>query len=161
MSDQIQFVAPILRRDTGMLQHYLPLPTEVAADLRRDGVRRVIASFNGVKVNRGVVGDGEGGWILIVSLDLMKEMRCGLGDMVAVQLQPDPDPDSVELCEEFQVVLDMDKAAQERYQLMTPGRQRGLAYYVNSAKREETRIRRALQMAEKLRTNTLYGDRDT
>jgi hypothetical protein len=33
-----------------------------------------------------------------------------------------------------------------------------MAGYVTGAKREETRIKRALEMAYKLRTHTLYGD---
>ena len=42
---------------------------------------------------------------------------------------------------------------------MTPGRQRGLAYYITSAKTTDTRLKRALEIAHKLRTHTLYGDR--
>jgi hypothetical protein len=36
--------------------------------------------------------------------------------------------------------------------------QRSIASYVTSAKRQETRIKRALELAHKLKTYTLYGD---
>ena len=49
-------------------------------------------------------------------------------------------------------------SAAARFASLTPGRQRSLAYYVDSAKRDATRIRRALDLAHKLKTHTLYGD---
>ncbi|MEM8488954.1 MAG: YdeI/OmpD-associated family protein, partial [Bacteroidota bacterium] len=70
----------------------------------------------------------------------------------------DPDPDHVELGEELEEVLAMDEEAAARFYSFTPGKRRGLAHHVNSAKREATRIKRALEIAHKVRTYTLYDD---
>jgi uncharacterized protein YdeI (YjbR/CyaY-like superfamily) len=56
------------------------------------------------------------------------------------------------------VALEQDEEAAARFYAMTRGRQRSLASYVTSAKREETRVKRAVELAHKLRTRTLYGD---
>ena len=92
-------------------------------------------------------------------IQIMKELGIVLGDELMISLDPDPDPDFVELGEEFTEVLELDEEAAARFFSFTPGKQRGLATYVNNAKREETRIKRALEIAHKLKTYTLYGDK--
>ena len=90
---------------------------------------------------------------------LLKELGLQYGDEIEVELCPDPDPDFVDLGEEFTEVLELDEEAAERFYGFTVGKKRGLAHYVNSAKRSETRIKRALEIAHKLKTYTLYGDK--
>jgi hypothetical protein len=155
-----EFVAPVLRLETGLKQHYVPLPAEVADALQTVGARRVIATLNGRTLSRGVQGRKDGEKYLMISLALMREMRASYGDMVMVSLEPDPDPDTIELCEEFRAALEQDAEAAERFYAFPPSKQRGIAYYVDSARRVETRVLRALEMARKLRTFTLYGDRN-
>jgi hypothetical protein len=152
------FAAPVLRLEDAFRYHYLPLPDDVAAAYEAAGVRRLIATLNGHAFRRAVQGR-EGGRCLIVGLPILRAIGAAYGDAVAVELRPDPDPGAVDLGPEFEAALDQDEAAAARFYAMTPGRQRSLAYYVTSAKREETRIKRALELAHKLRTHTLYGDR--
>ena len=78
------------------------------------------------------------------------------GDMVVVELWPDPDPEHVELPEELTEVLAQDEAAARLFHALTAGRRRSLAYHVSSAKRPETRIRRSLELAKRLRNGTLF-----
>ena len=54
--------------------------------------------------------------------------------------------------------LDQDDAARARWDTFTPGRQRSLLVYITGAKTEPTRIKRALDLAQKIRTHSLYGD---
>jgi len=154
-----EFMAPVLRLETGLRQHYVPLPTDISDALVDAGVRRVLATLNGHTVSRGIQGRKDGERHLLVGKPILKEMGAGYGDLIPVRLEPDPDPDTIEIPDEFRTVLEQDPEAAERFFDMTPGKQRGLAYYVDSAKREETRVRRALKMAELLRTYSLYGDR--
>ena len=74
---------------------------------------------------------------------------------MAVRCEPDPTPQAVELGEELTEVLAQEPEAAARFYAMTPGRQRSLAHYVLSAKRVDTRIKRALELAYKIKTNTL------
>jgi len=154
------FDAPVLRTERGMINHYLLLPDEVAEAFRQAGVRRVLAVLNGRKYRRALTGRRDGGSCLIVGEALLKEIGAVPGDMVTVELEQDPHPDAVDLPEELTAVLEEDEAAAARFYGMTPGRQRSLALYVTTAKRGDTRIRRALELAFKLRTHTLAGDRE-
>lgn len=150
------FAAPVLRLDNGFRYHYLPLPDDVAAAYEAAGVRRLLATLNGLEIRRALQRR-DGDPCLIVGISLLREIGAGYGDTVTVALRPDPAPDAVDLGPEFEAALDQDEQAAERFYAMTPGRQRSLASYVTSAKREETRIKRALALARKLRTHTLYG----
>ena len=154
-----RFDASVLRTESGMINHYLPIPEEIGAALWDAGVRRVIATLNGKDFRRALIGRGDGTRCLILGGPLLREIGARMGDMVSVSLVADPDPDRVDLPEEFAAVLEQDDEAMARFASMTSGMQRSLALHVASAKREETRIKRALELAYKLRTRTLHGDR--
>ena len=123
------------------------------------GSRRVIITLNGKTYRRAIQNRKDGEFFILFGIQIMKELGIVLGDELMISLDPDPDPDFVELGEEFTEVLELDEEAAARFFSFTPGKQRGLATYVNNAKREETRIKRALEIAHKLKTYTLYGDK--
>ncbi len=150
----------MLKSDSGFLkQHYVPVPADIADAVIATGSRRVLINVNGKTVRRAIQNSRHGEYFLLFGLRLMKEVGIGFGDELKLNLQPDPDPDHIELGEEFSEVLELDEEAAARFFSFTPGKKRGLALYVNNAKREETRIKRALEIAHKLKTYTLYGDR--
>lgn len=151
------FASPVLREEGGMGYHYLPVPPESAARLVASGTRRVVAVLNGVPVRRAVMTLA-GAPVLIVGLPLLRTIGAAPGDTVLVDAHPDPDPDRIDLGDEFEAALADDAEASNRFFAFTPGRQRSIASYVTSAKRPETRLKRALEVAHKVRTNTLYGD---
>ncbi len=142
-----------------MKQHFVPVPTDIAEAIIASGSRRVLLTSNGKTYRRAVQNRKDGEFFILFGKSLMKDLGIVLGDELLVLLEPDPDPDYVELGEEFTEVLEMDEEASARFFGFTPGKQRGLATYVNNAKREETRIKRALEIAHKLKTYTLYGDK--
>ena len=155
-----EFIAPLLKAETGFLkQHYAPVPTDIAEEVIGEHSRRVIVTIKEKTVRRAIQNSKNGEYFIMFGLPLMKELGVVLGDEFAIELVPDPDPNYVELGAEFSEVLELDEAAAERFFSFTPGKQRGLALHVNSAKREETRIKRALEIAHKLKTYTLYGDK--
>ena len=142
-----------------MKQHFVPVPTEIAESIIAIGSRRVIITLNGKTYRRAIQNRKDGEFFILFGIQIMKELGIVLGDELMISLDPDPDPDFVELGEEFTEVLELDEEAAARFFSFTPGKQRGLATYVNNAKREETRIKRALEIAHKLKTYTLYGDK--
>jgi len=142
-----------------MKQHYAPIPTDLANDYLARGIRRIIVTMNGHDVRRAIQSSKDGDRFILLGIPLLREIRVGFGDMIEITMRPDPEPDLVDLGEELTAVLELDDEAAERFYAMTPGRQRSLAMYVTSAKRTETRIARALDLANRIRTRTLYGDR--
>ncbi len=152
------FAAPVLRLETTFRYHFLPVPADVGEALWNAGTRRLIATLNGHDVRRALLRTAEGHYHVLVGLPLLRTIGAREGDLVAVDLRPDPEPNRIDLDEAFAAILDQDEEAAARFFAFTPGRQRSLASYVTSAKRPETRVKRALELAEKIKTHTLYGD---
>ncbi len=157
-----EFIAPLLKSDSGFLkQHFAPVPTDIAEEAIAAGSRRVILTLNGKEIRRAIQNRKDGEYFIMFGVPIMKELGIVLGDELQISIISDPDPDFVDLGVEFTEVLEMDEEAAARFNSFTPGRRRGLATYVNGAKREETRIKRALEIAHKLKTYTLDGDKKT
>lgn len=155
-----EFAAPVLRLETGLKQHYVPLPDDVARDFLDRGIKRVIVSLNGRPYRRAIQSRRGGLRFVMLSKVILREIGALEGETVLVAIKPDPQPQRVELGEEFEAVLAQDEEAAARFYSMTPGTQRSLAHYTTSAKRPETRLKRALELAHKLKTRTLHSDRD-
>jgi hypothetical protein len=149
----------VVRLETGMRYHALPVPDDVAARFKAAGVRRLLATINGHTCKRALQSHADGGSFIIAGQDLLK--TCGLkrGSSTTVSLVPDPEPDDLEMPEAFALVLDQDPAARKRWSTFPIGRQRSLLHYISSAKQEATQIKRSWELAEKIRTHTLYGDK--
>lgn len=161
MSDielEYHFAAPVLRLETGLKQHYVPIPMEMADALKGAGVRRVLATLNGHTLSRGIQGRKDGEKYLMLGRTILRDIGANFGDTVMVTIVPDPEPDRIEICDELKVALEQDQEAATRFASLVPSHRRGLNYHVESAKRTETRIKRALDVATKLRTHTLYID---
>jgi Bacteriocin-protection, YdeI or OmpD-Associated len=141
------------------VHHGLPLPLALTAELKARKLRRLMGTLNGKPFDLAPMGRaGEEEKYLLISRQTLRALKAKAGTSVAVVCQPDETPDEIALPEELLEVFYLEPEAAARFQAMTPGRQRSLAYYVKSAKGVDTRIKRALELAKKLRTHTLYGD---
>ncbi|MEM1054206.1 MAG: YdeI/OmpD-associated family protein [Bacteroidota bacterium] len=158
LSHAFAYAAPVLRREDGMRMHYLPVPAEVAEALRQSGTRRVVGTLNGHPVRRALHGIGNGEFQFLIGQQALRKIGASLGETVEVVVKPDPDPDHIDVPDELAAALDADPEARERWETFSAGRQRGLASHVAMAKRPATREKRALEVARKIRTHTLYGD---
>ncbi len=156
---RFDFASPILRGQGVLIFHHMPVPTEIAEALMAGGTRLVIATLNGKEINRAIHSSKIGEFYLVLGMHILRDVGAMEGDIVFASLISDPNPDQVDMPEEFVATLDQDQEAADRFYAFTPGKQRSLCTYVTTAKREETRIKRSLELAHKLRTHTLAGDR--
>jgi len=159
MTETFDFVAPLLKQDHNMRMYYLPLPIDIGDAFTEAKVRRIIGTVNGEPIRRALHGRRDAERMIMLSKAFVRKQKLTLGDLVPITLAADPEPDFVDVPEEFTVALKDDPEAAARFATFTPGRQRSLVTYIHNAKRAETRVKRALEMAYKLRTHTLNGDR--
>ncbi|HSI08031.1 MAG TPA: YdeI/OmpD-associated family protein [Rariglobus sp.] len=153
------FSSTVVRLETGMRYHALPVPEDVAAKFKAAGVRRLVAVINGHTCKRALQNHADGGSFIIVGGDLLKTCGLKLRSAATVSLTPDPEPDALDMPEAFALVLEQDDEARARWETFPIGRQRSLLHYISSAKQEATQIKRSWELAEKIRTHTLYGDK--
>lgn len=155
---KISFTTPIEIYEKGMTRHVAFLPEEVIKQLDIKANTRLLISANGKEYRLAAISTGEGEFFIHLSQFLRRET--GIRDSLRpfeFKIELDPNPTDIGLPEEFEVALDQDEEAQAVFNSLTPGMQRSLCHYVNSAKRIDTRIKRALELAEKLRTRTLHS----
>lgn len=155
------FPAPVLKDESTpkMTFHYVPIPPDIAESLIAGGTRRVILTVGTASANRYLYQTKDGEYRLIVGLATLKQMGHGPGDVLLASLQPDPDPDRVDIPEEFEEALADHPDARKRFETWTPGKKRSLMMYITQAKRPQARLKRAYELAHKLETYTLYGDK--
>lgn len=142
---------------TGVTQ-IAPVPEEIAQAWKDAGIRRLVGTVNGHPARRALQNHADGGSFIMLGRPLLKEAGAGVRSTVRMVFEPDPDPDALDMPAEFAAVLEQDEAARTRWETFTTGMQRSLLLYVTSAKREETRIRRSLDLARKIRGRRLHGD---
>ncbi|MEL6611862.1 MAG: YdeI/OmpD-associated family protein [Bacteroidota bacterium] len=141
------FPAPILLDpdiDVGYMKHYVPLPVPVAEALA--GARRVMGTVGGHPFRRTIQERPNGAPCLRFGQTWLRDHDLTVGNVVEVMVQPDPDPDRVDLPEELEAALALDPEAAEAWYQLPPGMQRTLAYGVGRAKQAATRERRALKV---------------
>lgn len=155
---KVSFTTPIEIYEKGMTRHVAFIPDEVVKQLDIKANTRLIINAGGRDYRLAAISNGEGQFFIHLSQSMRRET--GIGESLrpfSFQISLDPNPDDIGLPEEFEVALDQDEDALKVFNTLTPGLQRSLCHYVNSAKRIDTRIKRALELAEKLRTRTLHG----
>lgn len=132
------------------------LSEEMAAELPFDRQPRLRASgeINDLPFHGAWVPAGENLPYLHLSAAFVAELGVRVGDPLEVRFKLEPS-DLVEICEALAAALAADPNADAVWQGLTPGRRRGLAHLVGSAKREETRRRRAAKLITDLHEGTI------
>lgn len=155
-SGPISFQA-VLERSAGPvgMLHILRFPYSVHDLFGTRGYFRVIGSVNGVPVQRTLQPNGDGTHYLIINKRMRSEAGIEEGEEVTVVIEPDGEPEELELPEELAVVLDMDEDARARYERQTPATRRSMIQWIDSAKRPETRERRAVDLLGRLQSKDL------
>ena len=130
----------------------LPVPDEVVAVFQEAKVKRFICTINGEYEMPCALHYFKGGERYIM---LSKRVRSeyDIDPLVAVRVQLVEDTSEFghPVPEEWQAILDFDEEAAVIFKDLSPGKQRSILHMVSSPKREETRITRALRIAENLK----------
>ncbi len=155
---QATFTAPVEIYEKGMKRHVAFIPDDAVEQLGIQANTRLLVSINGHTFRLAAISNGEGRFFLHLGQPLRQQtgIKNSLHE-VGFALELDPNPQDIGLPEELEAALDMDEEAYKVFQSLTPGMQRGLCHYVTTAKKVDTRIKRALELADKLRTRTLHS----
>jgi hypothetical protein len=133
----------------GYMQHQVVVPAGCAEDA---GVgTRVAGTLDGTRFSRVVVAGSRGERLLRFGRAWLRDAGIEGGDVVLLRVRVDPDPDAVEVPDELAEALAADPALEHRWEALTAGRRRTLAYPLERAKRPETRARRVQAILDELR----------
>jgi hypothetical protein len=151
------FEAPLVRhpigRDRVLVYTVVFLPPAVAADLPLAGTPlRVEGEIADVPF-AGAFQPSRGDWFLMVGKDVLATSGTAVGDVVVVRFRV-ADPEAVAVPDALAAALEADSAAQAAFATLSPGRRRGLAHRVASAKTPATMARRVAEVMASLADGT-------
>ncbi len=144
----VRFTAKMLATDGGGV--YVDFPFDVEELFGVRGRVPIQAEFESVPYRGSLAKMSKQGHILIVRKDIRQQLGKEAGEMVEVSLWLDTQPRVVELPDYVKSMLDQNPEAMATYDKLSYSHQREHIQHITSAKREDTRVRRALKMIEML-----------
>jgi hypothetical protein len=134
------------------------IPIEIISELPETGRLRTLGKMNGAEFSLAIQGRKNGNAFFMVGSALRRAAKITTGDPVEIEFSL-TDPDFLELPEELKEVMEQDEEAGKIFFGMTVGMQRSLSHYVSSVKNTDSRIKRSMELAYKMKTETLYIQR--
>ncbi|SFQ38788.1 YdeI/OmpD-associated family protein [Hymenobacter arizonensis] len=126
------------------------VPTEILEALGGKATKRVICTIRGQELRLGLLLLEGGGRYLMLNKDVCRALGIALGDEFDVEIAPDPNPDHVDLPPELAEAFAAWPEAETAFHTYSGAHRRAMARLVDEAKQRETRVRRAVQLVERL-----------
>jgi hypothetical protein len=126
------------------------VPAEILEALGGKKAKRVIVSIRGQALRLGLLVLEGGGRYLMLNKDVCRTVGIALGDELDVHIAPDPNPDHVDLPDEFAEALAAWPEAETAFHNYSGAHRRAMARWVDEAKQPATRARRAVTLVERL-----------
>lgn len=153
--DYIHFEASIKPIHEMKSEHVIFIPHSLLTQMGWGFRTRLEGEINGFPFNLAIQKTKEHEFYLMVGLTLRRRAKLIPEQPFNVKAKM-ADTEKVIYPEELMAVLDTDAMAHKKFFQLTHGKQRGLCHYVDSVNNTESRIKRALHIAEK----TKMGDYD-
>lgn len=145
-----------LKTTHGVITHTIIIvPDDIIDSLPVKGRVRTEGTINKTPFALAIQHRKDGSRFFMVGAQLRRAAKLRSGDPVKVSFWL-VDSEKVDVPEELAAVLDQDEKAMKVWATFTPGVQRGLCHYVNSVKNVDSRVKRALEIAEKAKYRKLH-----
>ena len=145
------FEAKIVKPERGYHLALIYLPAALTEELPFDKHPRLrIEAEIGEYPLDCAIQPHDGRRYIMLSKRTLRESGHTVGDTVDVRFRI-ADQDAVNVPEELEQALESDTKATEMWDLLTPGKKRGFAHRVSSAKRSSTRRKRAADIIDEIR----------
>lgn len=139
----------------GVYYNIFPVRAQDVTELlaREKNATRVIVEINGEgRIFRALMPDGKGDYIILINKEICRKFRLEEEGEVVLTLLPDDSEYGMPLPEELAELWAMDEEAYRVFHTLTPGKQRGLMYVIAKPKGADTRIKKAVQISEYLKS---------
>lgn len=137
--------------DEKMVHHLITVPEEIAARfIDGKGAPRIFCSVQGSAEFPCALNLRHGKHVIIASKQLIKKNKLSVGIPFSISIRHDPE-NGLGLPEELAEVFDQDGVASKAYEALSNGHKRGLIHYINQAKSVDSRIKRSLDIMQKIK----------
>lgn len=149
--DSIVFDVHLEVVDGPMLHHIIVIPDAIADQFRTDkGPVRILCKIGDDEEFPCALIPRHGRYIIAASKKLIKDNNLSIDKTFKISIRIDPN-NGLEQPEELTEVLAQDEFAAEVFDRLNDGNKRGYIYYIRQAKSIDTRIKRSLEIAEKIK----------
>lgn len=130
---------------------------EVPADVAKLYIvgkdRRVICKINDEVSLHCALMPSKEIWFVMLNQQVVKKLNQPIGSEIIVSIEKDISEYGMPMPEEFKEVLDQQPDADHYFHALTAGKQRTLIYIVAKVKNSDSRIRKALAIADHITAN--------
>ncbi len=152
--EPVSFHVVLESLDEKMIHHLIGVPDEIATTfLKGKSAPRIFCSIKGSPEFPCALNPRHGRYVIIASKQLIKRNKLVVGVPFEISIRHDPE-NGLGRPEELDEVLEQDEAASRAYDALNDGHKRGYIYYISQAKSVDSRIKRAFEIALKLKTHT-------
>lgn len=131
---------------------YIEVPLDIEKEFGAKRIK-VKVKFDDVEYRGSVVRMGLPCYMIGITKEIRSKIDKSFGDIVSVELEKDEEERKIELPEDFNEKLILNKKAYEFYKSLSYSQQRKYFQWITSAKKEETRIKRVEEFIKKLEDN--------
>jgi hypothetical protein len=135
---------------------HIVFPFNVESEFGVKGTVRILGTLNGIEFDRALMPCGDGDHLIIIGPEIRRAAKIQPGSTVKVVLWRNPNPNALNLPEELVAALEQVPEAQEAFEKLKPGMKRSIVYWIDSAKRPETRVNRAVEVLRRFESGTFY-----
>jgi hypothetical protein len=148
----MEFETHIGKLDYLLGVNYLFIPNHIVKSMGGLKCGRLVCTLNKKeKFQCGFMSLGNGDAYITLNKARMKKLKLQIGDQVKVFLELDQSEYGMDMCEELQEIFRQDIYSKELFDLLKPGMQRALIYYISQAKSSDKRLERAITIIDRLK----------
>jgi len=149
----VTYQTTVSRQDHVLWNLHIPVPSDIAESFLSTGTKRVVCTIDDTfSFQCAIMPLGDGGHFIMLSKEKMKKLDLMVGTEIQIKLEKDESEYGIPLPEEFEELLLIDDEANDCFHKLTKGKQRSLLYLIAKPKRSETRIKKAVVIAEYLKS---------
>jgi len=150
----MEFTSKLENFNTKLWTYHFKVPNPIALHFLEQGDKRVVCRLNdSLTFQCAVMSAGEGVYFILVNKKIRDQLKLKEGSKLNVHLEKDTSEYGMPFPEELKEVLEQDPSGKKYFNLLTPGKQRNILFYVNQVKNPDLRIQRSMVFAEHLKRN--------
>lgn len=144
-----------------MVHHVIIVPDEIAGNfIKERGPARILCAIKNKAGFHCALMPRHGRYVIIASKELIKVHKLQIGTPFDISIQTDPH-NGLELPEELSEVLEQDEFGYKVYMDLPDGEKRGFIYYIRQAKSIDTRIKRCIEILEKIKLRSITRNKNS
>lgn len=138
-----------IKKVEGKNASYIEIPFDVEAVYKKKRVK-VKAKFDGIEYRGSIVKMGMPCFMIGITKEIREKLSKTFGDTINVEIEEDLEERVIEITKEFEEALNKNDKAKEFFNSLSFSMKKKYINSINSAKKEETKLKRIKDYIEKL-----------